>query len=237
MKKIPQHFLANIMGLPKERRYKALESYHFGSAGRWSYKALFKAAPDILATPVGHFGKLPELDDTQLAALIRQNCSSGIEAEFRSNLKIARNLRRFAKEPQSIAQKLEMPAGRFGAGEYFKFWHDIVIEYKGERFVLTIDPNVAGLTARGRKVAASLVDCFVIDGTPQLADYRCGYLYFPKIGSTSERGYKFSPIDPNDLFSYEELREMYLHTYSEYAQLIKDIRDGNLSTGSTGPLI
>ena len=46
-------------------------------------------------TDAGMFGYLPEISDDQLAKLIRQNCRSGKEVEYTSNLYVAELLKKF----------------------------------------------------------------------------------------------------------------------------------------------
>lgn len=241
MNKIPQHYLANFMGMPKTKRYDALMAFHTDSAGFWGYGSFLKSVSEILSTDVGLFGNLPQISDAQLAQMIKDGCKSASGTEYKSNLYVAKLLRNFASENGLVARRIEMPFAKFGSGEFLRFWHNIIAELDGKRYVLCVDPKIAGLTKAGQKVVASVTQHAVIDDNAKLTGLDIGILTFPKLSSNRVkpvvRGTKLSLHSLEELYSYDELRERYLETYSQYAQVIKDIRTKGQSSGTTGTLI
>ncbi|MEO1966148.1 hypothetical protein [Hyphomonas sp.] len=236
MKKLPHYFLANFMGMERDRRREALYSFCITQPGRWSYSAFNQCTSEILGAEGGLFGKLEPVSDAQVEQLIRANCRTGMKAEFNSNLQVAKALVRYVESRDVQARYFSMPAARFGAGEYLRFWNDLIVEIDGERLVLCIDPKRSGLNLNGMRVVQSIAQSQVIEGLPQLSGFKPAVLQFPK----AENGTRYAALrkySPSDFFSYDELHQRYVETYSQYADVLEAIRNEGRGTGETGTLI
>ena len=58
MKRLPQFYLANFMGLERDRRRIAIRRFCETEAGRWGYYAFSQCTNEILGAESGLFGKL-----------------------------------------------------------------------------------------------------------------------------------------------------------------------------------
>ncbi|KCZ99318.1 hypothetical protein [Hyphomonas oceanitis] len=236
MKRLPQYYLANYMGLEPVERRIALRKFCETSAGYWGYGAFNLCTSEILGAETGFLGKLDPVSDAQVEQLIRSSCTSGSGHEFTSNLQVAKALIQYVKSREITARYFEMPSARFGAGEFLRYWNDLIVEIDGERFVLCIDPKLNGLTSKGMHIVRSIAQVQIIEGLPKLAGFKPAVLYFPK--SDSGKRYAMLRKSSSDEFhSYDELHRRYVETYSQYADVLEEIRKESDGSGATGTLI
>lgn len=230
MRRLPEIDLARIMHRPRSEMRLHLRGIDGGFPPH-SYNPTRESIPDLL-NQRGDLLSVGPVDWDIIKKVIASRVRKG-EGELKHNLTVAKLLHDYTIEKKIWSKRQEFFQLKIGLVGGVRFWWDVYYVDDGRAVVPFVDPRLSrGLSAEDRRVVFSFMNERIRVPGSDFEEARLAIIQFPK-NSEGKRTLRIHYDDGVELYSFEQLSQMIVVLYEEWAAELKD-REGERRRASGG---
>lgn len=232
MRPLPETDLANVTGLPKDRRRKRLQAIKFVRPPH-SYDPSRFCAPDTLNRQYPLLGDIQPVStweqiETRICEL------SSDEDEANVNVGVSKPLYRYVTEQKLTGRALNMSRMSLGLGISVEYWASTGLVIDERLVVPFLDFRRTGLSPEGQRIVFSLMRQHIETRYPDYGEARLAIIQFT---DARDRKPIFRFADGVSLLPYEQLQREIEETYQLWYEVLEERAEEIRRTGGKGTLL